>query len=149
MSTSEIKKPTAKLQSLSSRRGVLHALVDTSLRGRRAATNTNNQPETRDSKFPTHEERLFRRLLAHRSVEDKDEYLVQWTATWEKASSISNLRDALRTLEETKAKARAESVSVASFEEGRRVESNPVASCEGIHKAEKTMIIKTQRSEKA
>jgi hypothetical protein len=71
-------------------------------------------------------------------VEDKDEYLVQWAATWEKASSISNLRDALRTLEG------AESGSVFSFEGGRRVESSRVASYDGIHEAEKTMIIKTR-----
>jgi hypothetical protein len=52
-------------------------------------------------------------LLAHRNVKDEDEYLVQWSPTWEKGSPISNPRDALRTLKETRVKMWAKSTLLA------------------------------------
>jgi hypothetical protein len=78
------------------------------VRGRKGAIYHDSiEPES-----TTRDEWPFGSLLAHRKVKDEYKYLVQWSPTWEKRSSISNLRDALRTLKETKVKMRAKSTLV-------------------------------------
>jgi hypothetical protein len=73
----------------------------------------------------------FGSLLAHRKLKDEDEYLVQWSPIWEKGSSISNLRDVLRTLKETKVKMWAKSTLVApsenDVEEAKEVVADAIA----------------------
>jgi hypothetical protein len=68
------------------------------VRGRKGAIYHDSiEPES-----TTGDEWPFRSLPAHREVKDEDRYRVEWSPIWEKRSSISNLRDALRTLKETK-----------------------------------------------
>lgn len=109
--SSDTKQRIAKLQGLNSRRGISHYPIDTSVRGR---TGTICQGSIK-TELTTQEEWPFERLLGHRNVKGDDEYLVQWSPTWEKGSSISNLNNALRTLEETRAKMWAKGTRVTSL----------------------------------
>lgn len=121
------KQRIAKLQPLGSRRGSLPAHIDTLTYGRRGrvgdySIDGKTNPSTVD--FATQEEWHFERLLAERNVDGEDEYLVQWTPSWEKGSSISDLRGALRTLEETRTKMRAKSTFLSSSFENDPEESS-------------------------
>ena len=108
--SSDTKQRIAKLQGLNSRRDISHYPIDTSVRGR---TSTICQGSIK-TELTTQEEWPFERLLDHRNVKGDDEYLVQWSPTWEKSSQISNLQNALRTLEETRAKMWAKSTCATS-----------------------------------
>jgi hypothetical protein len=116
MSSTALKNPslgthrTARLQRLGSRRGVCPADINTSsVRGKTGPAHHYNMNGPSESELTTQEEWPFECLLAQRNIKGENEYLVKWAPTWEKASSISNLRDALRTLNGTAAKERAKS----------------------------------------
>ena len=90
-----------------------------------------SRPDLVNPAVTTHEKWPFERLLAQRNVGGEDEYLIQWAPTWEKASSITDLRGAVRTLEETRAKLRSQSTQKGSWSH-KRVGSDPEDSSDAL-----------------